>query len=735
MTKRKIIDNKLNTFISAILSIYGENPTRSLNYKQVCKIMGIKDLAGKDAVQKLIEELHQQGKLVENRAYRYMLNPQIIAQYGPKTQYVEGTVDMKSTGKAYVMLDDDSGEDVFIAPNNTFKALHGDRVKVAMFPKRKDKKPEGKIIEILERKHSDFVGILRITRGYVFVVPDNNNMPVDIFVPKGELNGAKNGQKVMVHIVDWPDGSGNPFGEIIRVLGDPGDNNVEMESILASHDYPLDFPQDVLKEADAVAIKIKADEIKKRRDFRKVFTITIDPADAKDFDDAISLQKLPNGHWEVGVHIADVSHYVQPGSAIDEEAFNRGNSVYLVDRTIPMLPEVLCNNVCSLRPNEEKLTFSAVFEMDDEAHIYNKWIGKTIIKSCRRYNYDEVQAMIEGGEGDNKDQIIIFNALATKLRDKRTAAGSINFHSEEVKFILDANGKPIDTYITIQNESHQLIEDFMLLANRTVAETFGTPASKWKNSTFVYRVHDEPNPEKLNNFLRLISRLGYTMDISTRSKLVHSYNKLFEDVEGKGEKNLVEQVAVRTMAKAAYSTDNIGHYGLAFDYYTHFTSPIRRYSDLLVHRLIERYLIENKPSVDKKEYEDMCVHISEMEKLAEEMERQSVKYKQAEYLEDKIGQDFDGLVSGVSKWGVYVELKDNKCEGLVRYDAMPGDYYYLDEDNFRVIGQESGRIIQLGDKVRIRIKSVDLLKRQMDFGLIGEGFEHKRTKRRTYGRR
>lgn len=735
MTKRKIIDNKLSTFIGAILSIYGENPSRSLNYKQVCKIMGIKDLAGKDAVQKLIEELHQQGKLVENRAYRYMLNPKIIAQYGPKTQYVEGTVDMKSTGKAYVILDDDSGEDVFIAPNNTFKALHGDRVKVAMFPKRKDKKPEGKIIEILERKHSDFVGILRITRGYVFVVPDNNNMPVDIFVPKGELNGAKNGQKVMVHIVDWPDGSGNPFGEIIRVLGDPGDNNVEMESILASHDYPLDFPKDVLKEADAVAIKIKAEEIKKRRDFRKVFTITIDPTEAKDFDDAISLQKLPNGHWEVGVHIADVSHYVRPDSAIDEEAFNRGNSVYLVDRTIPMLPEVLCNNVCSLRPDEEKLTFSAVFEMDDEAHIYDKWIGKAIIKSCRRYNYDEVQAMIEGGEGDYKDKILVFNALATKLRDKRTAAGSINFHSEEVKFILDANKKPVDTYITVQNESHQLIEDFMLLANRTVAETFGTPTSKWKNNTFVYRVHDEPNPEKLNNFLRLISRLGYTMDISTRSKLVHSYNKLFEDVEGKGEKNLVEQVAVRTMAKAAYSTDNIGHYGLAFDYYTHFTSPIRRYSDLLVHRLIERYQIENKPSVDKKEYEEMCVHISEMEKMAEDMERQSVKYKQAEYLQDKIGQDFFGLVSGVSKWGVYVELKDNKCEGLVRYEAMPGDYYYLDEDNFRVIGQESGRIIQLGDEVRIRIKSVDLLKRQMDFELIGEGFEHKHSKRRSYGRR
>lgn len=732
---KKNIDNKLGTFVNTILSIFGENPTQSLNYKQVCRIMGIRDLAGKDAVKKLITDLFEQGKLIEDRPFRYLLNPKYVAQYGPRTQYVEGTVDMKSTGKAYVILDDDGGEDVFIAPNNTFKALHDDRVKVAMFPKRKNKKPEGKIVEVLERKHTDFVGILRITRGYVFVVPDNNTMPVDIFVPKGELNGTKNGQKVLVHLVDWPDGSGNPFGEIVRVLGNPGENDVEMESILAAHDYPLDFPKDVLKEADAVPVKIKNDEIKKRRDFRKVFTITIDPADAKDFDDAVSIQKLPNGHWEIGVHIADVSHYVKPGSAIDEEAFSRGNSVYLVDRTIPMLPEVLCNNVCSLRPNEEKLTFSTVFEMDDNANVYNRWIGKTIIKSCRRYNYEEVQAMIEGADGDYKEKILILNALGTKLRDKRTAAGSINFHSEEVKFILDEKGKPIDTYITVQNESHQLIEDFMLLANRTVAETFGGPTSKWKNNTFVYRIHDEPNPEKLNNFLRLISRLGYTMDISTRTKLVNSYNKLFKDVEGKGEKNLVEQVAVRTMAKAAYSTENIGHYGLAFDYYTHFTSPIRRYSDLLVHRLIERYQIENKPSVDKKTYEDMCVHISEMEKLSEDMERQSVKYKQAEFLKDKIGQDFDGLVSGVSKWGVYVELKTNKCEGLVRYDSMPGDYYYLDEDNFRVIGHDSGRIIQLGDEVRVRIKSVDLLKRQMDFEMIGEGFEHKQTKRRSYRRR
>ena len=729
MGKKKKLENKLSVFTNAILSIFGENPFRPMNYKQICKVLGIKDAAGKDVVYNILVDLFEQGKLLEERPYRYILNPEYLQEYGPKTQYVEGTVDMKSTGKAYVVLDDEAGEDVFIAANNTGQALHGDRVKVAMFPKRKNKKPEGEIVEVLQRKHTDFVGVLHISHGYVFVVPDMDSIPVDIFIPKGELHGAKNGQKVVVHLVDWPENSGNPFGEIIRVLGNPGENDVEMESILLAHDYPIEFPKEVEKEAEKIEDRIQKAEVKKRKDYRDIFTITIDPADAKDFDDAISLRKLDNGHWEVGVHIADVSHYVRPGSAIDEEAYNRGTSVYLVDRTIPMLPEKLCNNVCSLRPDEEKLTFSAVFEMDDDAHVLNHWIGKTIIKSCRRYAYEEVQAMIEGGEGDYKDEILTFHHLATKLRERRMAQGSLNFHSEEVKFILDEQGKPIDTYVRVQNESHELIEDFMLLANRTVAETFGKPGSPWKNHTFVYRIHDEPNPEKLNNFLRLISRLGYTMDISSRSKLVKSYNKLFEDVDGKGEKNLVETVAIRTMAKAVYSTENIGHYGLAFDYYTHFTSPIRRYPDLMVHRLIERYLIENQGSVDRKEYEEYCVHSSEMEKQAEEMERQSVKYKQAEYLQDKIGQVFDGLISGVSKWGLYVELKDSQCEGLVRYEDMPGDYYYLDEENFRVIGQDSGRVIQLGDEVRVIVKNVNLLKRQMDFEMILEPMKKKSGKR------
>ena len=731
MGKKRKLENKLSVFTNAILSIYGENPFKPMNYKQICKVLSIRDAAGKDVVYHILIDLFNQGILMEERPFRYVLNPMYLEEYGPKKQIVEGTVDMKSTGKAYVILDDESGDDVFIAAGNTGQALHGDRVRVAMFPKRKNKKPEGEIVEVLQRKHTDFVGVLHISHGYVYVEPDMESIPVDIFVPKGELHGARNGQKVVVHLVDWPENSGNPFGEIIRVLGNPGENNVEMESILLAHDYPLEFSEEVEREAKAIPTRISRSEIKNRKDYRDVFTITIDPADAKDYDDAISLQKLPNGHWEVGVHIADVSYYVKPGTAIDEEAYNRGTSVYLVDRTIPMLPEKLCNNVCSLRPNEEKLTFSAVFEMDDDANILSHWIGRTIIKSCRRYAYEEVQAMIEGGEGDYKEQILTFHHLATKLREKRMAQGSLNFHSEEVKFILDENGKPIDTYIRVQNESHELIEDFMLLANRTVAETFGKPESKWRNYTFVYRVHDEPNPEKLNNFLRLISRLGYTMDISSRSKLVKSYNKLFDDVEGKGEKNLVETVAIRTMAKAVYSTENIGHYGLSFDYYTHFTSPIRRYPDLMVHRLITRYLLENQGSVDRKSFDEYCKHTSEMEKQAEEMERQSVKYKQEEYLQDKIGQVFEGLISGVSKWGLYVELKGNKCEGLVRYDDMPGDYYYLDEENFRVIGQGSGRVLQLGDEVQVIVKGVDLLKRQMDFELILESRKAKPSTKRS----
>ena len=720
--------NKLSVFVNAIISLYAENPFRPMNHKQVARLLGVGDPAGKEAIAQILENLAAEDMLVEERPYRYLPSQKLLIEHTPKEQYVVGVVDMKNTGKAYVVPDNtQSGQDIFIASGNTGKALHGDRVKVCLFPRRNNKKPEGKIVEIVERKKTDFVGILQKSKTYAFVVCDHSSMPIDIFIPDITTLQANDGDKVIARLTDWPDNARNPFGEVVEVLGRPGENDVEMKSILAEYQYPLSFPQAVINEANAIETTIPVAEIKRRRDCRKVFTVTIDPADAKDFDDAVSIQKLPNGNWEVGVHIADVSYYVRPGSAIDAEAYSRGTSIYLVDRTIPMLPEKLCNEVCSLRPDEDKLTFSTIFEMNDNADILNHWIGKTIIRSNRRYAYEEVQNMIEGAEGDNKEQLMMLNQIATHLREKRMKEGSINFHSEEVKFVLDDNGKPIDTYVKVQKEANMLIEDLMLLANRTVAETFGKKDSKFKNHTFVYRVHDEPNPEKLNVFVQLVSKLGYSMDISSRRKLVKSYNKLFADVEGRGEKNLVQTVAVRTMARAQYSTNNIGHYGLAFPFYTHFTSPIRRYPDLMVHRLIERYLLEGKPTVGKDEYEEKCVHASDMERRAADMERDSVKYKQAEYLEDKIGKVFDGQISGVSKWGLFVELEGNKCEGLVRYNDLNDDFYYLDEDNFRVIGQSYGNIYQLGDAVKVKVKSVDLIKKQLDFQIVGSA-QHKSVK-------
>ncbi|KAF0132146.1 MAG: ribonuclease R [Bacteroidetes bacterium] len=718
MPKKKPVPSGVKSTLAAtILSIFGSSPFKPLNYKQISKSLSMKDKAGKDLIHNILIELAKEGKLIEDKPYRYTLSKAMIQEYGEKKEFVTGRVDMKSTGKAYVITEK-AGEDIFIAANNTGQALHDDQVKVYLFPKRKNHKTEGQIVEIIERRKTDYVGVISISKQFGFLVPDSNTMPVDIFVAKELLNNAKNGEKVIVRITEWPEESKNPFGEVIKVLGMPGDNNVEMQSILAEYNFPLEFPKEVEKEVEKMGHGITEAEIARRRDFREVLTITVDPGDAKDFDDALSLRKLDNGNWEVGVHIADVAHYVHEGSSTDIEAQNRGTSIYLVDRTIPMLPEKLSNNICSLRPNEEKLCFAAVFEMNDEAEILNEWIGKTVIKSARRYAYEEVQTVIEGGEGDYKEEILVLHGLASKLRSMRMKAGSINFHSEEVKFILDETGKPIDTYVKVQQESHMLIEDFMLLANRTVAERIGKPLGKKKVKTFVYRIHDEPNPEKLNTFLQFIGKLGYSMNISTREKLVKSYNDLFKAVDGKGEKNLVETVAIRTMAKAEYSTTNIGHYGLAFKFYTHFTSPIRRYPDLIVHRLLERYLLENKDTVSAENLEPVCKHASEMERRAAEMERESIKYKQAEYLSDKVGKVFEGLISGVSKWGIFVELKQSKCEGMVRYNEMPGDYYYLDEDNYRVIGQSFGKIYRLGDSVTIKVKKVDLARKKLDFVII-----------------
>lgn len=703
-----------NPFIKPVEDFFRSNPTKSYNYKQIAYNLGVSDKVSKDLTFKIVESLADSGILVRLNRGKFKYNPQLVAEKFHHT-VVEGKVDMKQTGKAYVIVKE-LEDDVYIAPNNTGHALHGDKVKVRLFPLRKDHKLEGEVIEVLERFKNQFVGKIQITGKFAFLVPDEANMPYDIFIPKEALNNAKNGQKAVARLVDWPERSKNPFGEIIQVLGRPGDNDVEMNSILASFEFPLEFNKKTLKQAESIPEKISDEEIKKRRDFRNVWTCTIDPPDAKDFDDALSLKKLDNGLWEVGVHIADVSHYVKEGTDIDTEAYERGTSVYLVDRTIPMLPEKLSNQVCSLRPDEDKLCYSTVFEMDDQAKIHKEWYGRTIIRSNRRYNYEEVQKMIEGEDGEFKEQLMVLHNLATKLREERFRKGAIAFNSEEVKFILDENGKPIDTYIKEQKESNMLIEDFMLLANKSVAEKIGKKKSGDEGKTFVYRIHDEPNQEKLQKFAEFLLKLGYKMNINSRKQLSKSFNTLFKDISGKGEEAMIEQIAIRTMAKAVYSTFNIGHYGLSFPFYTHFTSPIRRYPDLMVHRLLDRYL-SNKPSVDKDEFEEYCTHSSDMERKAAEAERASVKYKQAEYLQDKIGQKFNGLISGVSKWGIYVELEGNKCEGMISMRNMDDDFYYLDEDSYKVIGQHKGKEYRLGDPIEIIVHNVDLQRKQMDFVL------------------
>jgi len=708
MAKKKSANIKLvlNQLVS---DVFEKNNNQLLNYKQVSAKLNLNDQESRETILEILKEGKSTGIFLEPEKGKFKLKE--------LQNFIIGTVDMTADGSAYIVPEDEFEKDVFVAPRKLKNALHGDTVKAYVFAKKSGRKNDGEVVEIIKRAKSDFTGVIRISDRFAFVIADDKKMMHDIFVPLADTHEAKNGQRVLVTLSDWPESAKNPIGIVKHVLGNQGENNTEMNAILAQYGFPLEFPPQVEREANAISEEIPAAEIAKRKDFRNVLTFTIDPADAKDFDDAISYQKLPNGNHEIGVHIADVSHYVIQGTDLDKEAYSRATSVYLVDRVIPMLPERLSNGVCSLRPHEDKLCFAAVFELDEQANIQSEWYGRTVIHSDRRFSYEEAQEVIENKEGDYAQEILKLNELAYILRDRKFKNGAISFESTEVKFKLDEAGKPIGVYVKERKDAHKLIEDYMLLANRKVAEFIAKKTKGKDKLTFVYRVHDSPNMETLNTFATFASRFGYKINTKSDKEIAKSLNNLMADVEGKKEQNILTSLAIRSMAKAIYSTKKTSHYGLAFEYYTHFTSPIRRYPDVMAHRLLQTYLDGGK-SADMEFYEVASVHSSAMEKRAADAERASIKYKQAEYLENNIGTEYKGIISGVTEWGMYVEIEENKCEGMIRLRDISDDFYVLDEKNYCIVGQRKKKKYQLGDEVMIRVKKVDLSKRQIDFTLI-----------------
>ncbi|TYB74159.1 ribonuclease R [Bizionia gelidisalsuginis] len=724
--KRKPSHNKISDLTNTIISILKDDRTKSFNYKQIASKLELNDASSRNQIIKTLAKLKAKEEIeeVERGKFKIVIN----------NEYHTGKFDATAKGSGYVICEDFEN-DIYIASNNVNKALHGDEVELYVYKRRKRGKLEGEITKVIKRARTEYVGVIQIhqKKNFAFVVPDSNKMYTDIFVPINKINKAEDGDKVVVELEEWPQKADSPNGRVLKVLGRPGEHNTEIHSILAEYGLPYEFPHDVEEFANTIDTSINPEDIAERRDMRNDLTFTIDPRDAKDFDDALSFKVLDNNLFEIGIHIADVSHYVQEGTILDDEAYERATSVYLVDRVVPMLPEILSNNACSLRPNEEKLTFSAVFTLNNKGEIKDEWFGRTVTYSDARFSYEEAQAIIESkttlipadvsltGEAYNTDQTIAdavlkMDDIAKIMRSKRMASGALSFDKLEVKFELDEEANPIGVFFKTSKDANKLIEEFMLLANRKVSEFIGKQKPE---KTFIYRVHDEPDESKLMALQGVVARFGHKLNFKDRKSIASSLNNLLSDVKGKKEQNLVDTLTIRTMSKAEYTTDNIGHYGLAFDYYSHFTSPIRRYPDVIAHRLLQRYL-DGEKTANAEIVEEKCKHASNMEYLATKAERDSIKYMQIRFMQDHENEEFVGVISGATDWGIYIEIVSNKCEGMVRTRDIKGDYYEFDQEQFALIGRETKIMYQLGDEVVVKVKQANLEKRHLDFELIGK---------------